>query len=170
MPARFCPQCCRYFSAVTASTRLFASKPGLAIAGPLTLFSLSSLFLTSLGTRFFSDAQTGDLDASSFLSFLGWLLGATNIFSTIFMRVPETEAHKHAGPNSDASARDADETTSLLSSQETEERSLDRLLLPGVPESQTTFAFLSTPAVWSLGLLMVVGVGASEMVLSSVSR
>lgn len=42
--------------------------------------------------------------------------------------------------------------------------------LPGVPESQSLFAFLSTPSVWALGLLMVVGVGASEMVMGSVGN
>ncbi|PWN29727.1 MFS general substrate transporter [Jaminaea rosea] len=154
-----------YFSAVTASTRVFRSRPGLAIAGPLTLFSLSSLFLTSLGTQFFSDEATGDLDASGFLSFLGWLLGATNAFATVFMSTPPTEAPASARPHD----RSSSEETPLLHGDDTT-ASPQALILPGVPESQSIFAFLSTPAVWSLGLLMVVGVGGAEMVLSSIGN
>lgn len=154
-----------YFSAVTASTRVFRSRPGLAIAGPLTLFSLSSLFLTSLGTQFFSDEVTGDLDASSFLSFLGWLLGGTNAFATVFMSTPPTEAPASARSHD----RSSSEETPLLRGDDTMPSS-QAPILPGVPESQSIFAFLSTPAVWSLGLLMVVGVGGAEMVLSSIGN
>lgn len=171
-----------YFSAVTASTRLFASSPGIAIAGPLTLFSFSSLFLTSVGARYFSDGKSGDLDAPAFLSFLGWLLGATNAFSTLFMRLPLPEEAQHQRSHQSRREQDAsdlveadEETSSLLGSYAEHEGGGDVdaaeevFMLPGVPQSQSLFAFLSSPAMWVIGLLMVVGVGASEMVLSSVS-
>ncbi|CAO1620323.1 unnamed protein product [Parajaminaea phylloscopi] len=167
-----------YFAAVTASTRILRSHPGIAIAGPLTLFSLSSLFLTSLGTRFFSDARTGDLDASAFLSFLGWLLGATNLLSSFFIQLPVATTHRRKPDRDSQHSGEVDERTSLFESQvedgegdDNEGRSIvEATTLSGLPESQSTFAFLSTPAVWSLGLLMVAGVGASEMVLSSVGN
>lgn len=161
----FLPCYCRYFAAVTASTRLFTSKPGLAIAGPLTLFSLSSLFLTSFGTRFFTDVETGDLDASAFLSFLGWFLGAANFVSAVFMRPPPVQDQRPLLVV--AEAGEADERTALLQDGRLEESheggtAPTVVLLPGVPWSQSIF--------WALGFLMVVGVGASEMVMSSVGN
>lgn len=165
-----------YFAAVTASTRLFRSRPGLAIAGPLTLFSLSSLFLTSVGMTFFSDHTSGDLHAPSFLSFLGILLGVINFISAIFMDVkpPQEKAivnGRAAEWDTDGEGPHVNERTSLLSASDRgeSEATVERPLLPGVPESQSVSAFLSSPPVWALGLLMLVGVGAAEMVLSSVS-
>lgn len=166
---------------MTASTRLFKSHPGMAIAVPLTLFSLSSLFLTSVGVAFFTDAETDDFNAPAFLSFLGILLGLTNLLATVFMRAPSADSK----PRARAEATQPDEQTRLLPPAEDGEGS--RLgdpeqarfeaaqdvewvsTVPGVSQSQTTMAFLSSPAVWTLSLLMVVGVGASEMVFSSVS-
>ncbi|PWN22768.1 hypothetical protein BCV69DRAFT_96920 [Microstroma glucosiphilum] len=166
-----------YFAAVTASTRLFRTRPGLAIAGPLTLFSLSSLFLTSVGITFFSDHTSGDLRAPSFLSFLGALLGVTNFFSAIFMDVkpPQEKAIVDGRAlewDTDGEGPHVNERTSLLSTgdREAHEATVERPLLPGVPDSQSVSAFLLSPPVWALGLLMLVGVGAGEMVLSSVGN
>lgn len=155
-----------YFSAVTASTRLFKSKPGLAIAGPLTLFSLSSLFLTSLGTYLFTSSETGELDASAFLSFLGILCGSANILSAICMAVPSA-----GDGQSEPTISTQDERTPLIREEADEEgRDPNTTRIPGVPDSQSVVAFLMCPSVWALALLMVVGVGAAEMVLGSVSN
>ncbi|CAO1615828.1 unnamed protein product [Sympodiomycopsis kandeliae] len=156
-----------YFSAVTTSTRLFKSKPGLAIAGPLTLFSLSSLFLTYLGTTFFTNSS-GDLDASKFLAFLGILCGSANIFSAFVIKLPPQSGHQPQtdAPNRADGRRDDDESTPLI-----QDRNGDQSpRISGVPEGQGVVAFMTTPSVWALALLMVVGVGAAEMVLGSVGN
>lgn len=156
-----------YFSAVTASTRLFKSKPGLAIAGPLTLFSLSSLFLTSLGTWLYTDRQTGELNASAFLSMLGVLCGSANILSAILLRVPPADNARGGRANEEGE----DERSPLLANSGEEESTPSaHPACPGVPQSQSAIAFLMTPSVWALALLMVVGVGAAEMVLGSVGN
>jgi hypothetical protein len=126
---------------------------------------------------FFSDHTTGDLHAPSFLSFLGILLGVTNFVSAIFMDVkpPQEKAivnGRAAEWDTDGEGPHVNERTSLLSASDRaeSEAAVERPLLPGVPESQSVSAFLSSPPVWALGLLMLVGVGAAEMVLSSVSH
>lgn len=71
-----------YFGSMTAATRVWPQNPSRAIAFPLTLFSLSSLFLTAFGERFFVDAGDGELDSARFLTFLAALLGSLNVFVT----------------------------------------------------------------------------------------
>ncbi|KDN52397.1 MFS general substrate transporter [Tilletiaria anomala UBC 951] len=179
-----------YFSAVTASTRLFPSHPGLAISLPLTLFSLSSLFLTSIGSHFFIDATTGDLSAATFLTFLAVLLTITNGVSTFFMLAPEVKPSQAEGVKKKrvtvqdrAVSMLADERLPLLSTNadsDLEENSgadqarstanvgASSSSISLVPRSASLRDFLATPSVWILALLMFTAVGGAEMVMSSV--
>ncbi len=180
-----------YFSAVSSSTRLFPAYPSIAIAIPLTLFSLSSLFLTTLGSHFFVDERSGDLNASAFLTFLAILLAVTNLISTFGMRVPPLGGDDQRKPvrkttlklSRRAQAAEENERTPLLRDEEarhsyasTEGAGAGESAIAGastislIPKSDSLADFLATPSVWVLALLMFTAVGGSEMVMSSVGN
>ena len=187
-----------YFSAVTSATRLFPRHPSLAIALPLTLFSLSSLFLTTIGSSVFVDKETGDLDASAFLTFLAILLSVTNFVSTFGMRPPpvvvldEDEENneevdtlqpgrrKKVTPAPRQHGDELNETTPLLSRENGEVEAGNSSYsgsaagaasnISLVPKSDSLKDFLRTPSVWVLAVLMFTAVGGAEMVMSSVGN
>ncbi|KAK0554390.1 hypothetical protein OC846_002122 [Tilletia horrida] len=164
-----------YFSAVTAATRTFPDYPSLAIAIPLTLFSLSSMILSAVGSYFFADPFTGDLNTSAYLFFLAYMLGIVNLFAGLGMRTskppsspPGTPERRHSvGDGSDASFSDFsddDEHSPLIASETRPPRST----LPYLPQDSKLSSFLQAPSVWALALIMFISVGACEMLMSCV--
>ncbi|KAK0524974.1 hypothetical protein OC834_000163 [Tilletia horrida] len=173
-----------YFSAVTAATRTFPNFPSLAIALPLTLFSLSSMLLSAVGSYFFADPVTGDLETSAFLFFLAYMLGVVNLVAGLGMH-----NYKPVSPPSTPERRlsvavDADEASASTSSQATASRANgtanehtpliaselrpSRSALPFLPKDSSLKSFLCAPSVWAIALLMFIAVGACEMLMSCV--
>ncbi|KAE8270331.1 hypothetical protein A4X09_0g1987 [Tilletia walkeri] len=167
-----------YFSAVTAATRTFPNFPSLAIALPLTLFSLSSMLLSAIGSSFFADPSTGDLNTSAYLFFLAYMLGVVNLFAAAGMHnykpispspTPERRGSVVDGMDDGDSTdsedyRDNDEHTPLISSEIRPSRST----LPYLPKDSSLSSFLSAPSVWAIAFIMFIAVGSCEMLMSCV--
>ncbi|CAD6891151.1 unnamed protein product [Tilletia laevis] len=167
-----------YFSAVTAATRTFPNFPSLAIALPLTLFSLSSMLLSAIGSSFFADPLTGDLNTSAYLYFLAYMLGIVNLCAAVGMHnykpispSPTPERRRSVADGSDGSDTESeddyhglDESTALISSEIRPSRSS----LPYLPEDSSLSSFLSAPSVWAIAFIMFIAVGSCEMLMSCV--
>lgn len=164
------------FSALRSSTSHFKSHPGLALSIPLTLFSLSSLFLSAFASlSFFTDPNTGDLNSPKWLAWLGAALMITNALSAFGLSVP-AEGQEHDDVISETVQGEdepATERTALLGS-----RPLPALLW-SIPYNRdpsdyprepllSLREYLSAPSVWIMGVVLFAGVGGAEMVMGSI--
>lgn len=167
------------FSALRSSTSHFKSHPGLALSIPLTLFSLSSLFLSAFASlSFFTDPNTGDLNSPKWLAWLGAALMITNALSAFGLSVPEEGNQENDTIRSEQAMQSEDqritETTTLLGAA----RPLPALLwsIPyGHDPSEysrepllSLREYLSAPSVWIMGFVLFAGVGGAEMVMGSI--
>ncbi|MCO5584992.1 hypothetical protein L7F22_038924 [Adiantum nelumboides] len=165
------------FSALRSSTSHFKSHPGLALSIPLTLFSLSSLFLSAFASlSFFTDPNTGDLNSPKWLAWLGAALMITNALSAFGLSVPEEGQGREEAVFESAQEEEdepATERTTLLGS-----RPLPALLW-SIPYGRNPSdyprepllslkEYLSAPSVWIMGLVLFAGVGGAEMVMGSI--
>lgn len=161
-----------YFAALTAATQVFGSDhPGLSIAGPATLFGLSPLVFTSIGTWLFSHGDN-QFDALGYLRMLAGVTLAVNLAG--WFGFPALAASKDISPSQeDERAPLIGETTS----------SSDHAVDPDEPLSQrsdqvarteissnrdTVLGFLSQSAVWMLGFIVLLTAGPTEMTVASI--
>lgn len=168
---------CSLFAALASSSAHFKAYPGLALSIPLTLFSLSSLFLSSIASlSYFANPATGDLDSPRWLASLGAFLMIINLFSAYGLSVPTIGT-----PNQITAAETQTEDTPLLVGQTTPHG--DVLLayttprdvsppssqaIQSTPPLLTLRQFICTPSAWVLGFSLFAAVGGSEMVMSSI--
>ncbi|KAL9935265.1 hypothetical protein V8E36_005613 [Tilletia maclaganii] len=161
-----------YFSAVTAATRTFPNYPSLAIALPLTLFSLSSMLLSAVGSTFFADPATGDLNTRAYLYFLAYMLGIVNLLAGFGIHHDKAEASSsvraqgQANGNSTHTDVEADEHTALIPPESRPSPSA----LPYLTKDSSLSSFFRAPSVWAIALLMFIAVGACEMLMSCVGN
>lgn len=169
------------FAALSSSSAHFKSHPGLAISIPLTLFSLSSLFLSYIASlSFFTNPATGDLDSPRWLASLGAGLTFVNVLSAYGLSRPEETTQAQASQQVPAEHSRLDETTPLLPASATEASGAPYLAYcvpPQHPSTQnqasttpilTASEFAKTPSAWILGFVLFAAVGSSEMVMSSI--
>lgn len=85
--------CAIYISSISSCAKNFGKGKyrGLALAMPITAFGLSPMWISQVGSHFFSeraaDGTKGDIDVFRFFLFLGTLLFAAGIFGTFTLRV-----------------------------------------------------------------------------------
>ncbi|KAA1100940.1 putative monocarboxylate transporter mch1 [Puccinia graminis f. sp. tritici] len=152
-----------YFSAITASTRIFGErKPGLSVAGPSSMFGLSPLLLSFLGVKCFSSPD-GSFNSSGYLAFLAILTLIVNLVGSIGL------------PRKD-------ELTNVLSSYDPDERAPLLQTSPALPnhslhpkpaaraerDPEGILSFLASPTVWFLGMAALLSVGPAEMTIASI--
>ncbi|KAF2094453.1 MFS monocarboxylic acid transporter-like protein [Rhizodiscina lignyota] len=88
---------CMYLSAVTTCAKNFGrgNYKGLALAAPIAAFGLSGMWLSQVGSHFFSerrpDGRNGDVSVYHFFLFLGLLLLAVGTIGTITLQVVDED-------------------------------------------------------------------------------
>jgi hypothetical protein len=178
-----------YFSCLTTASLSFPAYPTISLSLPLSLFGLSSLFLSLLGgLRPFQAAPedsgmlvdpeippppyAADVDPKKFLTFLAILVPCINMFGTIFMRVisplppsatttmlDEAE-HEHSVPNSPISQLlHLDEHTPLLIGGEEAVREEAVLKEEGKTVDWTARKLWKNYGFWTLGGILVLSLG-----------
>jgi hypothetical protein len=153
----------RYFSAITASTRIFGErKPGLSVAGPSSMFGLSPLLLSFLGVKCFSSPD-GSFNSSGYLAFLAILTLIVNLVGSIGL--PRKDELTYV-----LSSYDPDERAPLL---QTSPPLPNHSLHPKPParavrDPEGIFSFLASPTVWFLGMAALLSVGPAEMTIASI--
>ncbi|EGG02356.1 uncharacterized protein MELLADRAFT_110257 [Melampsora larici-populina 98AG31] len=163
-----------YFAALTAATQVFGSDhPGLSIAGPATLFGLSPLAFTSIGTWLFNHGDN-QFDALAYLRMLAGVTLMTNLagwfgFPALDSSIDVTPAQE------DESSPLINPTTTPSSSDETDEpderhsqRRDNNLRTNTLPDHDTVIGFLSQSAVWMLGFIVLLTAGPAEMTVASI--
>ncbi|UZJ54402.1 hypothetical protein CBS101457_003722 [Exobasidium rhododendri] len=169
------------FSALCSSSAHFKSHPGLALSIPLTLFSLSSLFLSSIASLpFFTDPETGDIDSPRWLASLGASLMIINTLSAFGLSLPAEEEDTNLSVIAvlDTSTQ-SNETTPLLPGPPSVVASsiLAYTTPPNFQGAQddratapvlTLVEFSKTRSAWVLAFVLFAAVGGSEMVMSSI--
>lgn len=170
------------FGALRSSTSHFGGKhPGLALSVPLTLFSLSSLFLSSLASlSTFTDSKTGDLNGPKWLTFLGAGLMLVNALAAFGLTAPPPLPTTPARPDAPAESQASEASPLLPSASHSLDADSSRLSYTTpfattdvLPQSASTGKlsigkFAQVPAVWALALILFASVGGAEMVMSSV--
>lgn len=154
-----------YFSAITASTRIFGEKnPGLSVAGPSSMFGLSPLLLSFLGVRCFSRPD-GSFNSAGYLGSLAILTLIVNAIGLFGLQrkdgfelilAPSTHGHDERSP--------LIQTSPPLPTQYAQPKLATRTERD--PEGMASF--LASPTVWLLGLAVLFSVGPAEMTIASI--
>ncbi|KIK59800.1 hypothetical protein GYMLUDRAFT_226757 [Collybiopsis luxurians FD-317 M1] len=148
-----------YFSFVFSATKTFTRYFTLASGLTMSLFGLSPLFLSYLGSNFFSDPTTGTLDVTRFLQFLAAFAGVAHLFGACALTVPSTPATTSPSDTTDI----PDERSRLI------EREISSECTTGTdPRDKSTLELLRDLNFWILALYMVMILGACEMIMSNV--
>ncbi|KAH9814606.1 major facilitator superfamily domain-containing protein [Melampsora americana] len=149
-----------YFAALTSTTQLFGSlHPGLSIAGPATLFGLSPLVFTSIGTWLF----THDDHQFDALAYLRMLAGVTLVVNLEITLSQEDER----APLMDGTTASACDDSVEANEQPIHRRN-DQLRINPLPDHDTVLGFLSHSAVWMLGFIVLLTAGPAEMTIASI--
>ncbi|PLW40970.1 hypothetical protein PCANC_01973 [Puccinia coronata f. sp. avenae] len=154
-----------YFSAITASTRLFGEKrPGLAVAGPSSMFGLSPLLLSFLGVKCFSSSD-GSFNSSAYLRYLAMLTLIVNVIGLIGLKRTD-EYETISVPSSD----EHDERSPLIQTSPPPSHYHTQPKLAASPErdAENMASFLASPTVWLLGMTALFSVGPAEMTIASI--
>ncbi|EAU88607.2 hypothetical protein CC1G_04313 [Coprinopsis cinerea okayama7 len=149
-----------YFSSLFAASRIFPRHIGVASGTSMALFGLSPLFLSVIASRWFTDQSTETLNVTRYTAFLAISSAAVYFSSALFLHINsdvEATAASQAA-SSDIENRDADETTSLLSSNRK----------PPTYQEQSVLTLLKKSDFWLLAIFCVVTLGTSEMVISNI--
>jgi len=144
-----------YFSCLFSASKSFPTKTGLATGVVTALFGLSPLFLSSIGTIFFADANDG-LDAPKYLFFLAAFAGGVNLLGAVGLRSVPHHSHGASVETPPHANHDTSETAPLLPAGTS----------PMQPES--LISLLRDVDFWLLGLIMLICMGMSEMVVSNI--
>jgi len=151
-----------YFSFLFAASRLFPHQPGVACGTSMALFGLSPLFLTPVGSSWFTNHYTGVFQVVRFTAYLAIVTGAVHLIGALtFSRAGLNSKVEHSA------SRDLDyepdETSRLLPCEGGAEY---------IPElhvkTDTTLGFLKHGHLWLLIVFCICIFGASEMVISNI--
>ncbi|KLT41697.1 MFS general substrate transporter [Cutaneotrichosporon oleaginosum] len=171
-----------YFAALTTASLSFPSHPTLSLSLPLACMGLSSLFLSSFSSIPVFQVG-GELDPVRYLTFLGLLSAAVNLFAAVFMRViPPDPPVLHDDVDTDSEDgwdHAYNDYADLSASLHLDERSP---LLIGGPEAAredveaqelgkasrwTALGLLRNPGFWAFGAVMTGCIGPSETVMAT---
>ncbi|KAJ4495660.1 major facilitator superfamily domain-containing protein [Lentinula lateritia] len=125
----------------------------------VNVWPISSIFLSYVAGRFFSDTSTGSLDVTRFLLFLAISTGIVHLAGALVLTVPSTTT----SPSSSTL-----ETDSISNERS---RLLDRGQSPHCtsdPRDSSALELLRDSNFWLLALYMVMILGVCEMIMSNV--
>ncbi|KAF9456515.1 MFS general substrate transporter [Collybia nuda] len=149
-----------YFSSLFSASKLYPTHPGLAAGTTMTLFGLSPLLLSFIGSHFFVDSSES-LDAASLLKFLAILTAVIHTAGAFTFR-------KNFIKYADAS---------YIESMDNEAITETSPLVTQITPVQSTLAScdggnsqhpLKDRYFWFLALYCSITIGAAEMVISNI--
>ncbi|KAG0149770.1 hypothetical protein CROQUDRAFT_39502 [Cronartium quercuum f. sp. fusiforme G11] len=157
-----------YFAAITGATQVFGiSHPGLSIAGPASLFGLSPLLFTFIGTRLF-----GHDDQFDVFGYLHMLAGVTLVVNLCgWIGLPEPARSTILTPSHDSEREPliSQPTRSHPKTVDAREQSTTcETMSHDVVQANSVARFLTQPSVWCLGLVVLLTAGPAEMTVSSI--
>ncbi|ORX35110.1 major facilitator superfamily domain-containing protein [Kockovaella imperatae] len=183
-----------YFACLTCASLSFPHYPTLSLSVPLSLLGLSSLFLSSFSSlsTFQSPAPNPELLPVRFLTFLGILCPAINLFSAIFMKtIPPlppkiklvTDAQNDEDSDAEEEAYDAlaEATMAMSQSLHLDERSpwllggyeaaLEEVeaMQKGTAKQWTAWDLVKDwEGFWALGVILAFCIGPCETIIASI--
>lgn len=167
---------------LTAASLSFPSHPTLSLSLPLACMGLSSLFLSSFSSIPVFQVD-GGLDPVRYLTFLGMLSAAVNLFAAVFMRVipphppvlhddvdtDSEDGYDHAYSDyADLSASlHLDERSPLLIGGPERAREDVEAQVLGKSHRWTALGLVYNPGFWAFGLVMTGCIGPSETIMAT---